>query len=89
MKKFCLILIALIVFAGCDQGQKMVAPVMTGNALTPEIPQTGVVEIPTDPVAEDAIEAVTFENVLDLEAGKTYKLRPLKLSVQAAGMRLS
>lgn len=62
----------------------MIVPVMIGDTPTPEIPHTGVVNTPTDPVAEEVIEAVAFENVLDLEAGKKYKLRPLKFSVQAS-----
>ena len=58
----------------------MVAPVMIGDTPTLEIPHTGVVETPpTEPVAEEVIEAITFENVLNLQAGKTYKLKPSSL----------
>ena len=75
MKKLTYIFVLLIiVFVGCDQGKKMVAPVMPVDTSTPI--QTVPVETPIAPV-EVVIEAVTFENVLDLAPGVQYRLRPI------------
>lgn len=79
-------LLLIIVCVGCDQGQKMVAPVMTGDVPTPQPTHLGEVETPTDPVVEEVVEAVTFDNVLDLQAGKKYKLIPINAWVNAEGI---
>ena len=53
----------MIVFVACNQTKNRVGPVLTGAASTPE-------------TKEDVIPEVTFDNVLDLEVGKRYKMRP-------------
>ena len=78
MKKFSLILIALIVFVGCDQGQKMVAPVMTGD------PPPSVQDFPNEKTIPTR---VTFGNVLDLQVGEMYKMRPTSYIQRLSGVR--
>ena len=79
MKKFCLIVLLLAVFIGCDQNRKMLTPVMTGDS-TPE-----VVKTPTAP-AEEVIPAISFDNVFDLEVGKKYKISPVEVWEIDAGI---
>ena len=86
MKKFSLILIALIVFVGCDQGQKMVALVMTGD------PPKSEAKDPPPPVENFPNEKtiptrVTFGNVLDLQVGERYKMRPTSYIQRLSGVR--
>ena len=70
MKKFCLILCLLLVAFGCDEGQKMVAPIMDDVHAPAKEPTT-----PTAPV-EEVIQAVTFDNVSSLQVGKKYRISP-------------
>ena len=63
-------LVLMIVFVACDQTKNMVGPVMTGDAPTPDTETPAV-------TVEEMIQSVTFDNVLDLEVGKTYKLIPI------------
>lgn len=66
-----LILIAnFCVFLGCDQGKKMAALVMGTDDPTSEAKD------PPPVLAEEVIPEITFENVLDLEVGKKYRIKP-------------
>lgn len=73
MKKFCLILSLLLVALGCDQGKKMVAPVMDDVHVPVKETTT-----PTVPV-EDVIEEITFDNVSSLQF-KRYRMRPTEFA---------
>lgn len=67
MKKFCLILSLLLAAFGCDEGEKIVAPML-------------------ETATEEVIPEITFDNVLDLEVGKTYRMRPTSYIQSLAGV---
>lgn len=74
MKNISLILSLLLIVFGCDQGQKMVAPVMDDVHVS--------VKEPTTPPAtvEEVIQEMTFDNVSSLQVGKKYRMRPTGIS---------
>ena len=66
MKSLMALMLLVVFIAGCNQGQKMMKPV-----LTPEQP------MPETKAQETVYPEVTHANALDLKLGETYRMRPL------------
>ena len=80
-KKFWIpfFLCVIVMLAGCDQGQKMMKPV-----LTPETEEPKVIEPP--PPAEEVIPEITLYNLLELVPGKKYRFSPLTTAGTSGGV---
>ena len=72
LKKFGIpvILCVIVILTGCDQGQKMMKPVLTPEPTTVEQPMS-------EAEAQGTVyPEITFENVLELMPGEKYRMRP-------------
>ena len=72
LKKFGIpvILCVIVILTGCDQGQKMMKPVLTPEPTTVEQPMS-------EAEAQGMVyPEITFENVLELMPGERYRMRP-------------
>ncbi len=72
MKKLFILSLMIFVIIGCDQGQKMMKPVLTPE---PEVIAEPSIPEPPPPV-EEVIPEITHSNALRLRLGETYRLRP-------------
>ena len=72
LKKFGIpvILCVIVILTGCDQGQKLMKPVLTPEPTTVEQPMS-------EAEAQGTVyPEITFENVLELMPGEKYRMRP-------------
>ena len=76
LKKFWIpiILCVIVIFAGCDQAKQMMETTLTPEPTTEQPP----VEPSMSETDEETMHPeITFENILDLEPGQRYRLRPI------------
>ena len=70
MKSLMALMLLVVFIAGCDQGQKMMKPILTLEQPPVEQPM-----LETD-AQETVYPEITFENVLVLMPGEKYRMRP-------------
>ena len=91
LKKFWIpvILCVLVILAGCDSAKQMMETTLTPEPTTDLTPEPTTEQPPVEPSMPETDEEtmypeITFENVLDLEPGQRYRLRPID-SVEGSG----
>ena len=84
LKKFWIpvILCVLVILAGCDSAKQMMETTLTPEPTTDLTPEPTTEQPPVEPSMPETDEEtmypeITFENVLDLEPGQRYRLRPI------------
>jgi len=76
LKKFWIpvILCVLVILIGCDEGKQMMETTLTPEPTTEQPPvEPSMPETDEEPMYPE----ITFENVLDLEPGQQYRLKPI------------
>ena len=81
------ILCVIVILTGCDQGQKMMKPILTPETTPPVV--TEEIGAPADPVSDpiarpdpftetivESLPELTFDNALTFEPGQRYRMIP-------------